>query len=105
MQAEIALGGSGWCHPGRHDAASGDCEKAAHRRPWVSAVMKIMHAVSDIATDPSINWVQQTGRAGSAFTRGGTPVRYTVDGMRDGVKVRVVLEPSGAGIITGFPIP
>lgn len=66
---------------------------------------KIMHSVSDIATDPSLTWVQQTGRAGAAFTRGGAPVRYTVEGVRDGVKIRVVLEPGGEGIITGFPIP
>ncbi|WP_238998446.1 EndoU domain-containing protein, partial [Nocardioides limicola] len=66
---------------------------------------KIMHSVSDIATDPSLTWVQQTGRAGAEFTRGGAPVRYTVEGVRDGVKIRVVLEPGGEGIITGFPIP
>lgn len=66
---------------------------------------KIMHSISDIATDPSLTWVQQTGRAGAAFTRGGAPVRYTVEGVRDGVKIRVVLEPGGEGIITGFPIP
>jgi hypothetical protein len=41
---------------------------------------KILHSVSDIATDPSLTWVQQTGRAGAAFTRGGAPVRYTVEG-------------------------
>ena len=44
---------------------------------------KIMHSISDIATDPSLTWVQQTGRAGAAFTRGGAPVRYTVEGVRD----------------------
>ncbi|MBW9215130.1 EndoU domain-containing protein [Mumia sp. zg.B53] len=66
---------------------------------------KIMHSISDIATDPSLNWVQQTGRAGAAVTRGGSPVRYTVEGVRDGVKMRGVLEPGGEGIITGFPIP
>jgi hypothetical protein len=66
---------------------------------------KIMHSISDIATDPSLTWVQQTGRAGAAFTRGGAPVRYTVEGVRDGTKIRVVLEPGGEGIITGFPIP
>ena len=66
---------------------------------------KIMNSISDIATDPSLTWVQQTGRAGAAFTRGGAPVRYTVEGVSDGVKMRVVLEPGGEGIITGFPIP
>lgn len=44
-------------------------------------------------------------RAGAAFTRGGAPVRYTVEGVRDGVEIRVVVEPGGEGIITGFPIP
>jgi len=52
---------------------------------------KIMHSLSDIATDPSLTWVQQTGRAAAAYTRGGAPVRYTVEGVRDGVKIRVVL--------------
>lgn len=66
---------------------------------------KIMNEISDIATDPSLNWVQQTGRAGAEFTRGGIPVRYTVEGVREGVKIRVVLQPGGEGIITGFPIP
>jgi len=66
---------------------------------------KIMNSVSDIATDPSLTWVQQTGRAGAAVTRGGAPVRYTVEGVSDGVKIRVVLQPGGEGIITGFPIP
>ncbi|MCR6688583.1 EndoU domain-containing protein [Cellulomonas sp.] len=66
---------------------------------------KIMQSISDIATDPSLTWVQQTGPAGAAFTRGGAPVIYRVDGVRDGVKIRVVLQPGGEGIITGFPIP
>ncbi|MDX3004417.1 EndoU domain-containing protein [Kribbella solani] len=66
---------------------------------------KIINAVSDIATDPSLTWVQQTGRAGADFTRAGAPVRYTVEGVRGGVKIRVVLEPGGEGIITGFPLP
>lgn len=47
----------------------------------------------------------RSGRAGAAFTRGRAPVRFTVEGVRDGVKVRVVVEPGGEGIITGFPIP
>lgn len=64
-----------------------------------------MNEISDIATDPSLTWVQQTGRAGADYTRLGDPVRYRVDGIRDGVKIRVVVEPSGEGIITGYPLP
>ena len=31
-------------------------------------------------------------------------VRYTVDGVRDGLTIRVVVEPWGEGIITGYPL-
>ncbi len=66
---------------------------------------KIMHEIADLATDPSVKWVQHTGRAGAKLTRGGAPVRYRVEGVRDGVKIRVIVEPGGEGLITGFPIP
>ncbi|TCC29032.1 DUF6531 domain-containing protein [Kribbella speibonae] len=65
---------------------------------------KIMYEISDIATDPSLQWKQQTGPAGADFTHGGAPVRYIVEGVRDGVKIRVVVEPLGRGIVSGFPI-
>lgn len=66
---------------------------------------KIMHEVSDVATDPSLKWIQQTGKAGAQYTKNGDPVRYFVDGARDGINIRVIVEPGpgGEGIITGFP--
>ena len=66
---------------------------------------QIMHNVSDVATDPGLQWVQQTGKMGAEFTKNGAPVRYLVDGARDGVPMRVIVEPGGEGIITGFPLP
>lgn len=60
---------------------------------------------SDLATDPALQWQQITGRAGAEFTRAGDPVRYAVEGIRDGVKIRVILEPGGEGIITAYPVP
>lgn len=66
---------------------------------------QIMHNVSDIATDPSLTWVQQTGKLGADFTKNGAPVRFYVDGVRDGVPMRVIVEPGGEGIISGFPLP
>jgi RHS repeat-associated protein len=66
---------------------------------------QIMHNASDIATDPSLQWQQLTGRAGADFTRAGDPVRYAVEGVRDGVKMRVIIEPGGEGIITAYPVP
>jgi hypothetical protein len=66
---------------------------------------KIMHEVSDIASDPSLKWVQQGGRAGAELYRSGAPLRYAVEGVRDGVKMRAVIEPGAEGIITEFPFP
>jgi hypothetical protein len=64
---------------------------------------QIMQNVSDVATDPLLEWVQQTGKLGAEFTRNGDPVRFFVDGIRGGVPMRVIVEPGGEGIITGFP--
>ncbi|MBQ9724991.1 MAG: EndoU domain-containing protein, partial [Neisseriaceae bacterium] len=65
---------------------------------------KIIHNVSDIATDPKLTWVQQTGSKGNLYTNKGMPSRFVVEGVRDGVKIRVIVEPAGKGIITAFPI-
>jgi RHS repeat-associated protein len=70
---------------------------------WSAA--KIMNGVSEVATDPANGWVQQTGRLGAEFTRAGDPVRFSVEGVYDGLKMRVIVEPGGEGIITGFPVP
>ena len=64
---------------------------------------QILHNASDVATDPGIPWVQETGRSGAEFTRGGDPVRYSAEGTRDGVPMRVIIEPGGEGIITAYP--
>ena len=64
---------------------------------------QIMHNVSDLATDSTAAWTQLTGKAGADFTASGKPVRWAVDGVRDGVPVRVIVEPRGEGIITAYP--
>ena len=66
---------------------------------------KIMHEVSDVATDPLSKWSQQTGKAGAMFDRSGNPVRFRVEGSRDGVCMVCIVEPykGGEGIITAFP--
>lgn len=76
--------------------------KSAFPRSWSDD--QILHHVSDIATDPNLRWIQQTGKPGVAFTKAGDPVRYYVDGVRGGVNIRVILEPGGEGIITAFPL-
>lgn len=65
---------------------------------------KIMHEVSDVLTDPDVKWIQQTGPDGADFTRAGDPTRWTATAIRDGVEIKVVVEPAGKGIITAIPL-
>ena len=55
---------------------------------------KIMHNVSDIATDSKISW-NPSSKPGSK--------RFEAIGARDGVKIKVVLESEGKDIVTAFP--
>ncbi len=63
---------------------------------------QVMDYVSDVATDPSLKWVPQTGNGG-LYTKAGNPARFSVEGVRDGVNIRVIIEPMGEGIITAYP--
>lgn len=69
---------------------------------------KVMSTISDIATDPALSWKPQTGNGG-LYTKSGKPARFIVTDaggnlpVIDGVPIRVVIEPAGEGIITGFP--
>lgn len=65
---------------------------------------QVMHTVSDIATDPTLTWVQQTGKAGTWFTKAGDPARFVVVGQRGGITIKVVIEPAGEGVITAHPV-
>jgi len=65
---------------------------------------KIMHHVSDIATDPKLQWINQTGKQGALYTKAGDPTRMAVIGEREGVKIKIIIEPAGEGIITAFPL-
>jgi hypothetical protein len=77
--------------------------KTPFPRGWSDA--RIMHEVSDVATDPKLQWVQQSGAKGAMFTRRGLPAVYTVTGERGGIPIKVVLEPAGRGIVTAHPVP
>lgn len=76
--------------------------KTPFPRSWSG--QKIMHYVSDIATDPTLTWTRP-GQTGSLFTRAGDPARFVVFGEREGIRIKVVLEPMGEGIITAYPEP
>ncbi len=76
--------------------------KTPYPRSWSDE--EIMETVSDIATDPSITWKQKGGRPGATtYKRSGNPVRYTAIDTREGLNIKVIVEPGGQGIITGYP--
>jgi EndoU nuclease-like protein len=81
--------------------------KSPFPQGWSGA--KIMHEVSDIATDPKLDWVRPDGKS-SLFYDSGKPARFTVRDpatgalpVRDGVSIKVIVEPAGEGIITAYP--
>ena len=76
---------------GGHRFGTGQPGKSEFPSNWSDE--KILHEISDIATDPS-----STFRLG----RGG---RTIAEGTRDGVDIRVVIENPNRGerIVTGFP--
>lgn len=65
-------------------------------------VEDIKQYVSDIATDPS-SVAKGMPNDGRLFSSAGKPIRWRLYGTRDGVQIRVVVEPGGEGIITAFP--
>lgn len=63
---------------------------------------RIMHAISEVATDPSSKWIQLNGKPGSFFTKAGKPVKFWVEGVFDGVRIKVLVH--GDDFITAYPI-
>ena len=73
---------------GGHRPGTGHPGKSEFPTGWSDD--KIMHEISDIATDPSLT--STTGRGGRTVT----------NGTRDGIDIRVVQEKNG-DIVSGFP--
>ncbi|MEM6455686.1 MAG: RHS repeat-associated core domain-containing protein, partial [Acidobacteriota bacterium] len=73
---------------GGHRAGTGRPGKSEFPSDWSDD--RVMHAISDVATDP--NSKRRPGEGG----------RTIVEGVRDGVLVRVIQEGDGT-IVTGFP--
>lgn len=88
-----------------------DLTGGGHRWPGLSgktsfpagwSEQKILRAIEDVATDPALTWAQQTGVTGADFA--GEPVTYVVYGGRDGVRIKVVAQPGGGGVVTAHPM-
>ena len=87
--------------PGNFDIEK-NISKSLFPSHWPSG--KITKGVSDVATNPKNVWVHQTGNGG-LYTKAGVPARFVTWGIYDRVRIRVVIEPAGRGIVTGFPDP
>jgi len=91
------LGGE---HPGGGHLWPGSVAHTPFPESW--SPNKILSAVTEVAINNP--WIRQTGSAGSWLTKKGAPVRFKAEGVVDGVNIRVIIEPGGEGIITGFPL-
>jgi len=88
---------------------------AIDRRSWTTACFDTAQRVGPNRVHSPGLWFRThesvrpgrrlTGRAGAALTRSGQPVRYSVTGIRDGVNIKVILQPGGEGVISGYPVP
>jgi RHS repeat-associated protein len=66
----------------------GDSGKTPFPQDWSAA--RVMHEISDVATDPASTRVAQGGKT-------------VVTGTRDGVRIRVVIDNTTGEIVTGYP--
>ena len=70
--------------------------------PWEDE--QTIEYVEDVATDPDSTYRRQDGGPlNRYYDKNGDPVRFVVEGFRDGHRIRVITEPAGEGIITAFP--
>lgn len=83
------LDGDGPGKGGGHRPGTGKPGKSEFPTGWTDA--KIIHEISDVATDPRSTRTPGVGG------------RTVVEGTRDGVDIRVIIDADGK-IITGFPI-
>lgn len=70
---------------------------------FTEQIPQIMHYISEIAKNPNIKWQQCTGKLGERFAKSGLPVRLQAVGKCEGINIKVIIEPEGEGIITGYP--
>ena len=62
---------------------------------------KISQCLLDIVNDPKNPRREITGQVKSLLVR---PHKYIVDGVCEGIRIRVVLEPDDRGILAAYPL-
>jgi len=64
---------------------------------------RILDSVAEVATNPSSTWTWQEGRPGSLYTKAGNPSKVKIEGVVDGVLIRVIFEPATQRFLSAFP--
>ncbi|MBD2324002.1 MULTISPECIES: DUF4114 domain-containing protein [unclassified Desertifilum] len=88
-------------HGGGHGPGRNISGKTEFPSQWSDE--KSINSIYDVLKDPNSKWTQQTGSPGAKYTKKGDPVRWSVEGHRDGIDIKVIVAPDGEGIITAFP--
>ena len=86
---------------GGHRFGQGRPGKTEFPQSWSDA--DVLHHASDIATDPAA--IAGASNSTRLYNRAGDPIRNTFYGVRDGVIVKVVVEPATGRIVTAYPLP
>jgi filamentous hemagglutinin len=86
---------------GGHGTGRGISGKSEFPPQWSDD--EAINYISEVIQDSNSIWLQQNGKPGAKYTKTGKPVRWQVDGTRDGVNIRIIVEPDGKGVITAFP--
>lgn len=77
---------------GGHGPGRGIPGKSEFPSQWSDR--QVIRYISDIIKDPRSRWTRQPGNP---------PIRWRIEGNRNGVDIRVIVEPQGQGVITAFP--
>jgi len=86
---------------GGHGPGRGISGKSEFPASWSDE--QTINYILEVIQDPNSQWVQRTGKPGIKYTISGQPVRWQIEGTRDSVNIKVIVEPDGRGIITAFP--
>lgn len=86
---------------GGHGSGRGICGKSEFPTRWSDE--QTIAYITEVVLDANSRWTQQNGKPGNRYTKNGKPIRWQIEGIRDAVHIKVIVEPEGKGIITAFP--
>jgi len=86
---------------GGHGPGRGIPDKSEFPSSWSDE--QVINNIHDVLIDTNSTWKQVQGISGARYYSNGNPMRWEVEGNRYSVRIRIVVEPDGEGIITAYP--